>query len=547
MDASPNPEAWYHRDWSRLALLVLLVLPLRLWLLGNTEVAARDSIGYIRYALQLDHMDWGEVLRANQQHPGYAFSVWVVSLPVRAIAGWEYDAYRMQTCAQIASGLAAILLLFPMYFLGKTLWDGRVGFWGTLLFQYMPVSAHHLSDGVSESLFWLWVVAALLQGVRALQTDHLGRFGLCGIFAGLAYLTRPEGAFVLAAASLVLAGRQLTYARSPWRRFLLTGTAMMVPACLIGSLYVWTTGALTNKLSPRFIFGLENMPVAEAVDAGEEGAGNAALQGNVLASFIRPSASFWGRTTRSLQALAAEFIQGLHYLGALAALLGGWWSWGRLRTKAGFWLLATYMFLQAVTLVALGNRVFYISDRHVMVLVLLTCFPMAYGIITFPHRVGAWKNRHRPGPAWQPTEATATWGTLLLVCMMLYSLPKTLEPLHGNRRGNHEAGLWLAQQLRDGDLVVDDHCWSHYFAGQVFLEGKEPAVPPGHIPTCFVVMTRSRNRAVAEERNETEAGLRNQGGRIVYHWPVEKQQDQAKVVVYALPRDFRAYPWKVAE
>ena len=64
----PEPLTTHHSpltkaDWLLVGVLVLLVLPLRLWLLGNTEVTARDSIGYIRYALQFENKPWRQVLQ----------------------------------------------------------------------------------------------------------------------------------------------------------------------------------------------------------------------------------------------------------------------------------------------------------------------------------------------------------------------------------------------------------------------------------------------------------------------------------------------------
>src|SRR3954452_5976624 len=50
-EAVPRGSAW--RDLGVLALLLALATASRCWLLWHTEVAARDSIGYIRYALQL--------------------------------------------------------------------------------------------------------------------------------------------------------------------------------------------------------------------------------------------------------------------------------------------------------------------------------------------------------------------------------------------------------------------------------------------------------------------------------------------------------------
>src|ERR1700730_13994286 len=117
-------------DLKLLAILLLLTVALRGWLLLTTEVAARDSIGYIRQALELEnpHMTWGEVLRKNEQHPGYPLAILAVSQPVRAVLG--LTPFSMQFSAQLASGLAAILLVIPMFYLGKTMLDRRVGFWG---------------------------------------------------------------------------------------------------------------------------------------------------------------------------------------------------------------------------------------------------------------------------------------------------------------------------------------------------------------------------------------------------------------------------------
>src|SRR5947208_3156277 len=77
--------AW--RDWRWLLLLLALVVPVRGWLLINTEVMARDSIGFIRYALLFDQEPWGHVVRSIEQHPGYPFTIWLASLPARAWVG----------------------------------------------------------------------------------------------------------------------------------------------------------------------------------------------------------------------------------------------------------------------------------------------------------------------------------------------------------------------------------------------------------------------------------------------------------------------------
>src|SRR5688500_8442773 len=90
-----------HRsDRFNLWLLLALILPLRVWLLFNTEVAARDSIGYIRYALKLESKGIAEAMRASDQQPGYPMCIWVISVPFRAWHG-GLDPDLMRIAAQL--------------------------------------------------------------------------------------------------------------------------------------------------------------------------------------------------------------------------------------------------------------------------------------------------------------------------------------------------------------------------------------------------------------------------------------------------------------
>src|ERR1700729_4011693 len=118
------PQHWADARW--LLLLLVLTAALRVWLLCHTEVAARDSIGFIRYALQFESQPWAEVVRTNHQHPGYPLAILAASLPVRQWST-QPDTVRMQFSAQLASSLAGLLLIFPMFYLGKRLFNSRVG------------------------------------------------------------------------------------------------------------------------------------------------------------------------------------------------------------------------------------------------------------------------------------------------------------------------------------------------------------------------------------------------------------------------------------
>ena len=175
----PAPGQPRLRDVGLIVLLLALVGTLRAAIVARTVVPARDTIGYIRYALELERFAgdgahdlwdaWQTVLNRHHQHPGYPLTILAVSLPVRAWAAGT-DAEQMQLSAQLASNLAAVLLVIPMFLFGAALLDRRIAFWGTLLFHALPVSAHLLSDGLSEALFLLLSVTALCFGVYGMRT-----------------------------------------------------------------------------------------------------------------------------------------------------------------------------------------------------------------------------------------------------------------------------------------------------------------------------------------------------------------------------------------
>jgi Dolichyl-phosphate-mannose-protein mannosyltransferase len=536
---SANRPAW--RDWQWLLLLVALVIPLRGWLLVNTEVAARDSIGFIRYALRFEEQPWGEVVRSFDQHPGYPFAVWLVSMPIRTWAGVTSPEI-MQLSAQLTSALAAVLLLVPMFYLGKAVWDVRIGFGASLLFQFLPVSAHHLTDGISESVYLLFVSWALVTAVWGLQTRRSRWFLVCGVSIGLAYLTRPEGALLLCAVGLTLLGLQAhPHWRQSWRTWLRNGACVTAAALLVGALYVWATGKFTTK---HAIENLWTKPVIlEPIEAAPCWPG---LRAQLWADSFTQAHTFGQRLQLGIGALVGEITYSLHYFGCLPLLVALCWQGKAMLRRPEPWVLLIYVLLHVVVLVLLSVSAGYLSDRHVMPLVLVLCYLVAVGFVELATWALAWQQRWvsrlRDCQRLVPVTSLTMLAIFLACC-----LPLTLKRLHANRIGNHEAGQWLAQRVRPGDLVLDDHCWSHYYAGQVLLEHKVPPAPADYRPTCYVVMTRSQDPKVAAERKRWERWWKSSNAIIVHQWPATATVQQARVVIYALPRDPRTQPWTVAK
>jgi hypothetical protein len=329
----------------------------------------------------------------------------------------------------------------------------------------------------------------------------------------------------------------------PWRRFLACGLVTLSAAVLLGSIYVAATGRITNKLSA--IETLKNLfdwitRILGASETQGAGTGSAFLFG---ASFPLTD-SRWIRFQRSAWALVSEINQGFHYVAGIVALFGCVMSFSRLRGQVGYWFLAVFVLLHSLVLIALAMSVGYVSDRHVMILVLIGSFFVVVGLHELPRLAFGWRKAddttdEAANRITRWASSPKVWFALLLAGLFIFCLPKATQRLHGNRLANHAAGLWLADHLQDGDIILDDHAWSHFFSGSVFREGFEPMLPRDMQPNCYVVMTRSRDPLIDEKRQE---GVLDKDAKVV--WPAADQVERARVVIYLQPRDERKNPWR---
>jgi hypothetical protein len=533
-------------DLGSILLLAALSLGMHIWLIRHTEVAARDSIGFIRYAWQLEHQPWVDVVRQNHQHPGYPLVLLAVSRPVRHFVGGTAPEI-FQLSAQLASALAGMLLVVPMYVMGSLLANRKTGFWGALLFQSLPIGSRLMADGLSEATFLFFGASALLFGVMAFQKPSTLRYALCGLFGAFAYLTRPEGALIVLGAALVWFGIQAFRAlRLPWGHWLAHGTVMATVGLLVAGPYCWAIGGITNKPTAHLMFKRTDPPGAPALESSHNDAevsrafpfpptdrptaASMASLFSVFAPATPHNPGLW-----AIRAIATEISRGFEHFAVIPFLLGLWLSCRWLRRSAVAWFLLAFALLQTATLWKLAQTIGYISDRHVVLVVLCGVF----AVVTAMPLIARWllqlvalTRSRRPHTAsyldrWQ---AWATAG--LLVTLVLSGLPETLKPMHANRIGHKQAGLWLAGQATSEDVVVDPFCWAHYYSGKLFEEGTKPALLPDHEPTLYVVMEKGEHLRLPLM---TEAKKLAEQGAIVYHWPEQATMDRAKIFIYSVP------------
>jgi len=556
-------------DLRCLALLVLLVVAVRAWQITHTEVASRDSISYIRMAWQMEHAPWREVLLASPQHPGYPLAVLGMSLPVRRFLPDDLPR-AWQLSAQLVSALASVLLLVPMFYFGREVFDRRIAFWSCLLFHCLPTSGKIMSDALSDTLFLLFACCGLWLASLALRRRSWRLFALTGLAGGLAYLTRPEGALLLGATGLVLIAAQCNRRwRQSWRNVFVSGAALTLTALAVMTPYMLVIRGLTVKNTPNIMIhqqrpdaDWENRLRPQQPQASEPHA-QSMLSGSTLlamwwpngdprfdeiarnihnikdlANFQPPPRYLW-----ALKAFIIEGGKGFFYVVWLPALLGLWWFRERFRQVPGVWVGSLTCLALGGLLYRMAEKMGYLSDRHLLLLILCGMYWAVAGTLVLGEKLAVGAARLWPALAGRRWTDARTWSLALLLLFVLAPLPRTLNRLHAERAGFRSIGYWLAKNTESGDYIEDPYCWAYYYAGRVFVEGCQGLKK--HQPSCFyVVLEESPNQhlRLISLPKALDDVLATRGAKIIHSEDVRRGRGKATLQVWEVPGPYHWTP-----
>lgn len=503
-------------------LLVLLVASVMLhaWIVGHTCTTARDSIRFARTALNLEHpapRSFAEVLRDAKEcpdPPGFPLAVLGTSEIVREIHAAPLPE-QMLLSAQIASSLAAILLVLPSYWLGRILFRNTfAGIAGALLFQVLPTVAQITSDGLSDSSSLLCVITALVCAVRAVRTQSTKWFLATGLASGCGYLVRPEGLIAVPALGAVVV--LLVVRVWPVRTALGRLAALMAGFAIVAAPYMFLIGGVSNKpsvneplkklLPARMLMGTSQKPPVLLLAEWYNGQGSQTL---------------W-----ALKAIAKETIKTSHYATFLLGAVGLFTL--RKKLDAAYVVVLTAGILQATLLFALAMKPMpanlgpgsdavppYISERHTLLLVYFACL-FTGGLLARCTR----------------------YGVIVLIVLVAASLPGALKPLHENRAGHYHAGKFLAGKVEANHALIDPFEWAQWYSGRS-LHGVPPDPLEKDLTVRWVVWEptagtkqnpHSRLPRLEVARNVLQDGANPP--KLVYQWPAECPPENAKVVVY---------------
>lgn len=490
-------------DGSALLSLIAVALLLKIIVLLQSPILARDGIHHLHFAYDLTERPWTTVLREHPYHPGYAYSVVVASMIYELYDPGALTPSEWQWCGHLSSALAGILLVIPLYGLARCFYSIRTAWLGALLFLLLPVVVQTTTDALTESWYLLFVLTALWTLVQGVRSQRSSWFVITGLLAGAGYLVRVE--------ALIIPGIYLVWMfliRWQRRQLLPSGTslrniALLTSCFLLPPLpYMMTIGKISNRpvvqaiaahdTTERFdIAGPTHLFATQRLQDGVNG--------------IRLDAIYW---FDALKLVVLTHARAGHYFLWPLAFLGFVIIWRSRQHDPATWLLLSFFLLHTFMLSRLAFTAGYASERHLLLALAFVAQLAAVGIVSMK----PWLRQRLS----QNARITPAMNLTLALVIAGLCLPKALQPLHRSQEAHRQAGYWLADHLEHSDLLVDPYHWASFYAGVSFMPKRT-----SHDSHSTLGIIDPRDADLNRQQAWKDAKLQEPEAKTIWHWPAE--------------------------
>ncbi|MCX8118781.1 MAG: glycosyltransferase family 39 protein [Desulfobacterota bacterium] len=417
-------------DRGYLILLLLISFPLSLYLFFRTYVISLDgAFQYIPLAKAFGTGTFREALRTTGQQPLYPFLMALASslIPDMEIAG------------RLVASLMGLLLVFPLYFLGKQLFNQRVAFLSTLLLALHPSIRRFSADVLKESTYLFFLAMALWLTWRTLHREEKFSFLLIPLWSLPAYLVRPDGVEVLLVTFFyIFWAKPFSKPLDRW----IALSFLSLSALVLSLPYLLSLKEITGEWTLS-----KTKSIFELFGLGGEGDRPPLLDRGLFA----------------LKKVNQEVVGVYHPLYLLLLLLGGLSRRSNLfRNGEGFLFFCfvlhyVILFLLALNITVWGNeggiQAFHFSGRHVLPLLLFSIYWVGFGLEAFSKGLRRKvESNGRLSHLSPKTRGIFLWTTLLMLITAIL-LPKTLKPQRYERLPEKWAGIWIKEHLGRGKTL----------------------------------------------------------------------------------------------
>ncbi|MAG20221.1 hypothetical protein CL618_02195 [archaeon] len=221
------------KNW-KLLIIFVIALVLRIILVGLHKVIEEDGIIFAEvgknFILGNGFLDIeGRIVSVIT--PFYSILIGFLYLILK----------NAELSGRVIAALFGSLLIFPVYLLGKEIYNKKVGLISAFLIAIYPVLIFLSSIVYADSLYYFLVMFGAYFGFIALKKENKWLFFLTGILFALSYLTRVEGGGYL----VIILG--FIISKKNWKKILKYGLFLFLGFLIISLPYFVFVHGITGK------------------------------------------------------------------------------------------------------------------------------------------------------------------------------------------------------------------------------------------------------------------------------------------------------------
>src|SRR4030042_2817243 len=368
----------------KLGFLILITLLTRVLSLFQTQIISSDGVRYIQMAKFLAEGQYEEI---------FDFSLYslFIFLAQKLIGDWELS-------GQLVSVTWSTLTVIPIFLLGQSLYDEKVGGISSICYIVSPNFLKFGSDVLRDPTNWFFIILTLYLIWEGIRKSSLVLFGFASISAGFGALTRLESSILWGIFAIYIAF-QKTSIITLKRRYLSVALFMFLfPLILLFFSYFVKSHSsrmtFVNMTSfPVNYIGAQLRMVFQPKDPIKVMNQEAY---NSLPMITKDSLQMVNRhrIVLAISEVIYKFIKSANFL--IILILLGLWK----RKKEGFkssdrYLLYTFAALLGISFLY-TRHIYYFSTRHGLTLVLPLLHFGGIGFVFFTETISRKINRGIP-------------------------------------------------------------------------------------------------------------------------------------------------------
>lgn len=415
-------------------LFILVAVLLGIFKSATFRCTSNDAVTFLEFTDQL-HTAPGAAIRAYDQHPGYPT---LVLFAQKCMGRWTDNLTLEQKIlsGQLVTGFCKIITLAVLYLLFCRFSPPKTALLHAFLVLLIPVYAENGGDALSDWPCLMFMATALLLYLDGIRTYSPPCFILSGIASGLAYLIRPEGAFVVIVAGIYYAFTLLrkSQQRVPALKCLLM---MGLTAALFAAPYMIYKGSLLPKkiLNSNFNKTVQAQQTSPASETITDNTLRQPVRCGFLPDILKGPLRFIDKLANVIYLLIVPIAMALFFkLGRFS------------RLDAPDQVLAIFLAVWFGLLMWLYCYAGYISHRHIMPFVLFSMAWCCKGMALLARR------------CCQNTDNRRRFAWVFIIVAIVIFIPKLIRPAHADKAHYTALGLWLNKNIpQDARLGVFDN------------------------------------------------------------------------------------------